>query len=519
MDVSSDRSERYPLSMSDQIILAWTVDVTNTPIGPVEAATRLAAVDLHLPVPSPGEPTTDPVLGQLLGLTVASDTTSNDATSATRTITLNMTPPNAPPPFPCHPITSTPPVLVDPYPLVERVTLPGSFFVQPGATSIPVTATQIPSLSVNDSIQFLSQLGVFYGVASIGATLIGLSSPYTGEPGNTTAFKELPAPATVCAMYSTSELDTIGVGTVPAIAAGPGARTVSISYVGATGSSRTGTCSLTGKRPAAVVLEAGDPIAKVSQISIATVGGFGNSVGQITLVELTEALPALPTDLPLGTGIGPAQTPIGKVGAPIPRTFKTMTDEAQLLIGRQLFYLPPSYFSVARQMAASPMLEGDFIVTTGSTDVPTTEDQSSALTTGDFIEFVVQPGTIYRIEDVSAKIVKLSSVFTGIDTTNTPIENAGTNTNAGTKGNLGDKLLKKRTGAKSTSLSISAPSNDELAVPLGQFIETQTAAPPLNPPLTPSTVPVPTFLSGLYTQAIALGLAGVPVTSATITFA
>ena len=118
--------------MADSIILAWTVDVANTPIGPVEAATKLAAVSLYAPLP-------DPVLGQAFGLTVASDSTSSDATSATRTLTLNMTPPNAPPFFPCHPITSTPPNLADPYPLVERVTLPGSFFVQPGATSIPVT--------------------------------------------------------------------------------------------------------------------------------------------------------------------------------------------------------------------------------------------------------------------------------------------------------------------------------------------------------------------------------------------
>ena len=519
MDVSSDRSEGYPPGMSDQMILAWTVDVANTPIGPLEAATRLAAVSLYLPVGSPGTPTTDPVLGQAFGLTVASDNTTSDATSATRTLTLNMTPPNAPPPFPCHPITSTPPLLDSPYPLVESVTLPGSFFPQLGLMNVPTTVSQIPSLSIGDNVQFLSQEGVFYAVASIGPTSINLSSAYTGTTENTSAFKQVPAPATICAMYSTSELDTDGVATVPAIAAGPGARTVSISYVDPNGGSRTATCTLTGKRPAAVVLEASQPIAEVVGVAIASVGGFGNSVGQITLVELSSALPTLPTDLPLGTGIGPSQTPIGKVGAPLPRTFKTMTDEAQLLINRHLVYLPPSYFALAQQMLAMPMLTGDFIVTTGSADVPTTEDQTSFITAGDFIEFVAQPGTIYTILQVTPKIVTLASVYTGIDTTHTPVENAGTNTNAGTKGNLGDKVIKMPTGAKSTSVAASAPSSDLLSAPLGQFMETQVAAPPLNPPLIPSTVPVPTFLSGLYTRTLSLALAGIPITSATITFA
>ena len=33
----------YPRSMADQIVLAWTVDVTNTSFGPAQAATALAA--------------------------------------------------------------------------------------------------------------------------------------------------------------------------------------------------------------------------------------------------------------------------------------------------------------------------------------------------------------------------------------------------------------------------------------------------------------------------------------------
>jgi hypothetical protein len=492
--------------MANQIVLAWTVSVANTPIGPVEAASRLAAVPLGLPIPSPGTPTTDPVTGQMLGLSLASDTTTNDATSATRTMTFDMTPPNAPPPFPCHPNTSTPPILDSPYPLVEAKTLPGSFFVQLGATNIPTTMSQIPSLSIGDSVQFLSQEGVFYTVASVGPTSFNLTAPYTGEPGNTTAFKEVPAPATICAMYSTSELDTSGVATVPAIAAGPGARTISINYVDPNGGSRTGTCTLTGKRPAAVTLEAGQPIAKIAGIAIASVGGFGNSVGQITLVELSDDLPAIPSNA-------------------TPLDFARLTDEAQMLISRSLAYLPPSYFALAQQGLSMPQLAGDFLLTTGSTSVPTTEDQTGVLVQGSVIQFAEQmtldtaTGTanvFYTVAEVTPKYITLTTPFTGIDNNNTGTNQEGTNSNAGTKGNLGSVVNKKPSGAFCVALA-QEPSSAQLSVPVGQFMQTEVAAPPPNPPLDPATVPAPTFLSGLYTRTLALAMAGVPITSASIT--
>lgn len=502
--------------MADQIVLEWRVDVTNSILGPAGAAAALAAVSLYQ------NPTTDPVLGQLLGLTVASDISAADGLShAKRTLTLNMTStpgaPFAPPPFPCHPRTSTPPVL--PYPLRTTKTLPGSFFVATGVAVIPTTATQLPSLNAGDSVQFLSQGGVFYTVLSLTATAVTLTAPYTGVAGNTGAFKEIPDPVSIAAIYSTSDLDTAGVATVPAIPAGSGARTVAITYTDSTGATgRAATATLTGKRPAAIAFTNGNGIiSEIESISIATSGGFGNNVGEITLVSLSSALPALPPGLPPGTGIGATETTAGKVGAPVPRTFKTMTDDAQFLIDRHLAYLPPSYFALAQQGANRQQLAGDFSLTTGETSVPTTTDQSSALSPGNIIRFAEQISVPYTVATVSPKYVTLTSPFLGVDDNNTgTADGIG---NPGTQGNLGSKLNKKWSGAFLVDPSSAAPpTNDQLAGPMGQFVALETAAPPLNPPLNPSTVPVPTFLSGLFTRQLQLAIAGVPVVPQAITF-
>lgn len=490
--------------MANQVILAWTVSVANTPLGPVQAAARLSAVSLYT------DPTTDPVLGQNFGLTVASDQTTNDATSATRTLTLNMTfanTPKAPPPFPCHPITSTPPTL--PYLLRRAVTLPGSFFPQSGLMNVPTTVSQIPSLSIGDSVQFLSQEGVFYSVASVGPTSINLSAPYTGTTENTGAFKEVAAPVTLAAFYSSSELDTAGVATVPmAIPAGAGARTVQLTYKDSAGGSFVVTTSLTGKRPAAITLDpASVDIAEIDNIAIASVGGFGNSVGEITLVALSSALSPIPSN---ATAIDYAR----------------LTDEAQMLISEHLAYLPQSYFSLAQQGLSMPQLAGDFLLTTGSTSVPTTEDQTGVLSPGSVIQFAEQMtldtafGTtpvFYTVDQVTPKYVTLTTPFTGIDNNNTGTNQEGTNSNSGTKGNLGSEILKKPSGAFCAALA-QPPSSAQLSVPIGQFMETEVAAPPPKPPLDPQTVPSPTFLSGLYTRTLALAMAGVPITSATVTF-
>jgi hypothetical protein len=277
---------------------------------------------------------------------------------------------------------------------------------------------------------------------------------------------------------------------------------------------------MTGKRPAPVVLAGGSiDIAVITDMFIATTGGFDNSLGEITLVSLTSALPALPSNLTPGTGIGAAETTVGKVGAPIPRTFKTMTDDAQLLIDRALVYLPPSYFSLAQQGAATPQLAGDFALTTGETSVPTTEDQTGALSAGNIIRFAEQMYIPYTVATVSPKIVTLVEPFSGLDNNNTGTDQVGTNANIKTQGNMGSKLNKKFSGAFLVEpLPAAPPTNDQLSGPLGQFVALETAAPPLNPPLNPHTVPAPTFLSGLFTRTLQLALAGVPVVPQPITF-
>lgn len=492
--------------MSSRIILSWTVSVENTSFGPAEAETAIGAVDLYV------DENTDPVLGQLFGLTVADDTTSSDATTATRTLTLNMDAtqgaPTAPPPFPCHPNTSTPPVL--PYALQKAVTLPGSFFVTNGLMNVPTTASQIPSLVTGSTIQFLAQEGVLYEVATVGPTSINLTAPYTGTTKNSGAFKEISDPATLPAIYSTSDLDTNGVATDPAIPAGSGARTVSITYADSTGAGPfTVVTSLTGRRPAAIALAGGSiDIALITALKVASVGGFENSIGQITLVDLSSELPAIPPNATPGTGIGVVEGD---------NTFFALTAAAQLLIDRTLAYLPPSYFALAQQSLSAPELEGDFIVTTGSKDVPTTEDQTGTLAAGNTIQFAVQPSTVYTIAAVTDRIVKLTEEFSGLDTNNTGEHNP--NSNLGTQGNLGSELLGKPTGGRRVSTSPSLPPNSaQLSAPLGQFLETQVAAPPPSPPLSPSTVPAPTPLSGLFTRTLQLALKGAPVIANPITF-
>lgn len=493
--------------MANQIILAWTVDIANTPIGATQAAARLAAIDLY------DNALTDPVLGQLFGLTVDDDATTHDATSATRTLTLNMNNAvgsgNAPPPFPCHPRTSTPPQ--PPYPLVRTVTLPGSFFATNGSATVDTAVTQIPSLTPGDTVQFLSQKGVIYTVLAVPDTsTVTLTTPFTGTSGNTGAFKEVAAPATIVALYSTSDLDTDGVSTTPAIPAGSGARTVDVTYKDSLGAGPfTITVHLTGKRPTAVALAGGSiDIAEIVNIVVLSSGSFGNSVGQITLVELSEALPAIPSNA-------------------TPRDFVNLTDEAQLLIDRALAYMPPSYFAIAQQGESRPQLEGDFFLTTGSINVPTSVDQSSVLSQGDVIQFAEQMtlnspfGTtdvLYTVATVSPKLITLTTPFTGVDNNNTGTNNVGTNSNMGTKGNLGSELQEKASGAFFAGAA-APPSNDQLSGPLGQFVALETASPPPNPPGAPATVPAPTFLSGLFTRTLSLGLKGIPITSQTVAFA
>jgi len=471
--------------MANSIVLAWTVDVAGTPYGPAQAAAALGGVPLY------DNPLTDPVLGQLFGLTVESDVTGPSGPSTvTRTLTLKMTPEESPPPFPCHPRTSTPPQL--PYPLRRAVPLTGSFHVADGsaivATTMPMTAELVPG----EMVQFLSQIGVFYGVLLVSPTTITLTAPYTGRPSNTKAFKEVPAPVTLAAIYSTSPLDTDAVATSPAIPPGPGAQTIELDYRDSTGALFSVDVPITGRRPAEITLDPGSvDIAEIVEFGVDGTGSFDNSVGQITLCSLKSPLPLIPPDA-------------------TPKDFRgKLTDAAQLLIDEHLAYLPPSYFALASQGASTPALEGDFFVTTGAKDVQASDDQTAALIPGDIIEFAVQRGTLYTVAAVTPKLVTLTTPYTGFDrgpTPNSLMPVGGQATDV-----KGASVKNERTAASKVSPTTAAPpSNDALAATLAQFVQTATAAPPPNPPFPPATIPTPTFLSGLFTQALQLALA-VPV--------
>jgi hypothetical protein len=231
-------------------------------------------------------------------------------------------------------------------------------------------------------------------------------------------------------------------------------------------------------------------IVEIQEFEIDSVGSFGNSVGQITLCELESDLPPILSNA-------------------TPSDFRgKLTDAGQLLIKQHLAYITPSYFALVGQGASTPPLVGDFLVSTGAKDVPTTDDQTATLAPGDTVEFAYQLGTLYTVAAVGLKLVTLTTPFTGFDLGSTPnslMPVGGQATDV-----KGATVSGKRTGAFKINGAGAPPSNDALKGGLAQFVQTATAAPPPGPPFPPSTIPTPTFLSGLFTQAIQLALA-VPV--------
>jgi len=471
--------------MPNQLTLAFTVNVANTSYGPAKAAAAIAAVPLY------SNPVNDPVLGQFFGLTVASDTTTDTGTTATRTLVLNMTSvpgtPTAPPPSPCNPITATPPVL--PYPLLTTKKLPGYFLTNPGSSIVSTSDSQVPSLvggSV-DTIQFLSQPGVFYRVFSVSAGAIALTANYSGpfsKDGH--AVLMIPAPATIAAIYSTSPLDSAGVAITPALPAGSGAQVVSLSYMDSTGAGPfTVNVSLRGKMPSLVTLHAGSvDIAVITDMHVTGVGFFGNSVGQITLCELSAPPPYMRADLTVDQ-------------------FADLIDQTQLLITRGLTYLPPSYFALAQQGANNPPLAGEFLLpgrlaassplVRGGTSVATTVSQVGTLSAGNVISFAAQPDEIYTIAAVGPGTITLTSVYRGLN--DNPLSSSAT-------------LV--------TPSPASVPTAAQLNTTVGEFVNPGTAVPPPNRPLAPQTMsPSPTFLSGLFARTLQLAMA-VPVVPSAI---
>lgn len=533
--------------MATQIVLSWSVSTAGTTRTPAQAQAQLAAVPLFQ------NPVTDPVLGQNFALTVASDETVATGTGAQRTLTLNMTsvlgPPFAPPPFPCNPITSTPPV--PPYPLVKTTTLPGAFLTVPGSAIVDTSLTQVPSLPPNSVVQFLAQIGVFYVVQSIFPDHIVLKTPYTGDRvAENGAVLVKAAPAKIAAVWSTSPLDTAGnPNVVPPIPPGSGAQSVSISYLDSTGAGPfTVVVPLQGKFPTAVVLAAGSlDIAVVTDMHIASAGQFANSVGQITLVEAS----SLPTTV-LETPFPPRLTATDNTSR---LALQRLQDQRMNNITRSLVYLPPSFFALTQQQNSAPMLQGDFLVTTGSNSVPTTVDQTAALAPGNTIQFASQLETdtpfgalpvFYTIKSVTPKLVILNETYTGLDLFHRPERPEWGNT----KGTIGTEVQNLPTAASLIIPSPATPPTDQqLKAPLSQSVTPGNAVPPPeppqpdqpldirvlvsnlsrpagatsgidprpNPPPRPATfAPTPTLLSDLFTQTIQLALAGVPVVPAPV---
>lgn len=480
--------------MTNQLVLSWTVSVAGSSRTPAQAKAAMQQSS----TPLYENATNDPVLGAFFGLAVDSDVTVATATGATRTLTLNLNSalgaPTAPPVFPAHPNLSTPPV--PPYPLVVAEDLDGSFLVVTGQMIIPTTDSQLSTLvggSV-DVVQFSIQPGVSYPVASVAAGAITLASPYTGETGNSDAVELVPAPVTLAAVYSSSPLDG---------ASGSGAQTVSIGYLDTLGAAGTVVVLLDGAYPVPVTLAGGTiDIATITHMFVASVGGFGNNVGQITLSSLTDAILDEDTQ-----------------------------DEAQMKIDLALAYLPNSYFALTQPMASAPQLTGpigetvDFFVTTGSPNVPTSSNMTGILSATNVIQFAADEEVdtpfgaepvLYEVLHVGPKMIILKTPYGGYDRQHRPQR-----PETGTKGTIGDSVINLATGATLVSPSPAAPpTNAQLASLLAQFVNPGVAVPPPNPPLAPQTMlPVPTLLSGFFTQTLQLALAGVPVVPAGIAFA
>ena len=476
--------------MANQLILSWTVSVAGSSRSPTQAAAALEAVELY------ENASNDPVLGQFFGLAVASDVTATTSTGATRTLTINMNSalgaPYAPPASPCHPAISTPPVL--PYPLTVAEELGGSFLVTNGSTTVATTDNQLPTLSDEDVVQFSEQPGVNSTIVGVAAGFISVSPAYTGQTDNSDAVQMVPAPVTLAAVYSSSPLDSL---------TGSGARTVHLQYNDSLGAPGTVVVDLDGAYPVPIPLAGGTiDIATITSLRVASTGGFGNSVGQITLSSLTDAILDEDTQ-----------------------------DEAQLKLDLALVYLPPSYFALAGPQSSAPQLTGpdgetvDFFVTTNSPNVPTSSDMTGILSATNIIQFAAQEEVdtpfgaeivTYEVLHVGPKMIIRKTPFSGFDFLHRPVR-----PDEGTKSTRGDTVIGLATAATLVSPSPAAPPSDAvLGSLLAQFVNPGIAVPPPNPPLVPTTMlPTPTLLSGFFTQTLQLALAGVPVVPAPIAFA
>lgn len=397
--------------MANQIVLAFSLETTNSIYTPTEAATKLGAVDLYADVSS------DPVLGAAFGLTVASDasaayseavlTATNAspivvgvATTEGLTTGMRVTIAGATGNTAANGTYAISDLTLTSFKLVG--TTGNGAYTGSGVATAPVaTRTITLNMTSNDSPPApppfpCRPTGPLVPPPDAPPTL-----PYVLEETTIDRYTRqpvtLPAPASLLAFYSTSTLDTNGVSTTPAIPAAAGAQIVQLDYHDSTGAGPfTVYTKLMGKFPAMVTLHAGSvDVAQVDACLLFQVGAFENSVGEITLSALSAPVPAIPTDA-------------------TPEDFPALTDAAQLLLARPLIYLPPSYFALSQQETSDPPLAGDFWVKQGSPTVLTTVDQTGVLAATNILEFAAQLGVEYEVASVSATFVTLTTAYTGL---------------------------------------------------------------------------------------------------------
>jgi hypothetical protein len=466
--------------MANQITLAFSVSTAATIYTPADAAAALAAVSLY------ADAETDPVLGQAFGLTVADDVVSTGGVTYTG---------ESGGPFqPGETVTDSPSggtatVALDDDGRLFFVagTASGTFAhgdtITGGSSGATATvnvadalggptptvagATRILVLNMTSALgqptappPFLCRpTGPLAPPPAAAPTL-----PYTLTETTTDRYTRQPvtanAPAAIAAFYSSSDLDTDGVATTPAIPAGAGAQVMALTYLDSTGAGPfTVHTSLKGKFPAVVPLAGGSiDIAKIVACFPSQTGPFKNSVGQITLSALSAAPPAIPADA-------------------TPDDFAELTDAAQLTITRPLVYLPPSYFALAQQGTASPALGGDFVVKQGSSTVLTSVSQLGVVAATNVVEFASQLGTEYEVASVSATGLKLTTPYTGPSRSEiAPAAEAPYP--AQSVSEEADAVL---TAARLVSPSQAAPPDDEqLLTLLAEFTVPQTTAPALT---------------------------------------
>ena len=161
-----------------------------------------------------------------------------------------------------------------------------------------------------------------------------------------------------------------------------------------------------------------------------------------------------------------------------------------------LAYLPNSYFALTQPMASAPQLTGpdgetvDFLVTTGSTNVPTSSNMTGLLSATNVIQFAADEEVdtpfgaepvLYEVLHVGPKMIILKTPYGGYDRQHRPQR-----PETGTKGTIGDSVINLATGATLVSPSPAAPpTNAQLCVAVRSVREPRRCGAPTEPTTRP----------------------------------